>query len=580
MNRSEKPEKATSSVKSKGANQEKNSKPLILIVDDDSILRGVAGESLKQAGFSVSEAENGVQALAAIKKRRPDIVLLDVMMPEMDGYDTCRAIRELPNGDMLPVVMITALEDLDSINRAYEVGATDFITKPIKWIILVQRVRYMIRAVQMNMERNRLQQELQHAQRLKAIGTLAAGIAHDFKNLLQIIQGSVELLLLNKSAEDPDYADLQEIFSTSRIGHELVQQMLAYSRSLKSEKKPTDLNAQISRTGQRLQKSLPESITVQLRLDEELPSVAVDAVQMEQVLMNLATNARDAMPQGGTLGIQTSTIELTEAYCRRHPKTRPGKYVSLRVSDTGEGMEPGTRDRIFEPFFSTKEVGKGTGLGLSMVYGIVQNHDGLIICNSRPSQGSTFNVLLPLHSGQALPQPVSLKKSAPEVKPRKGPAEPKIVSEKTASEEPAAEKIVPEENDPKEVAGKKTASKETILLVDDEHLIRKFGKRRLEFEGYSVFTASDGEEALELYREKIDRIDLVLLDLMMPGIGGKQCLTEILQLNPQAKIVIASAYSPGDGSLQELIKMASGHLRKPYLSEQLLQVVRSTLDGA
>jgi len=568
-----------SSSKSKGAIQEAESGPLILIVDDDSILRGVAGESLRQAGFSVSEAENGVQALTAIKKNRPDIVLLDVMMPEMDGFDTCRAIRALPNGDMLPVVMITALEDLDSINKAYEVGATDFITKPINWIILVQRVRYMLRAVQMNLERNRLQQELQQAQRLKAIGTLASGIAHDFKNLLQIIQGSVELLLLNKSPGDQDYADLQEIFTTTRIGNELVQQMLAYSRSLKSEKKNTDLNAQISRTGQRLQKSLPESISLQLRLDKDLPAVALDAVQMEQVLMNLATNARDAMPDGGTLGIQTSTIELTQAFCRRHPKAKPGAYVCLRVSDTGEGMEPGTRDRIFEPFFSTKEVGKGTGLGLSMVYGIIQNHDGLITCNSRPGQGTTFNVLLPLQSGQTFPQPVSLKQPGSEAQPTKSAEAPKIVSEKMVPERAVPKKSVSQENSPRQSVEKKTASKETILLVDDEHLIRQFGKRRLEFEGYMVITASDAEEALALFQEKKDRIDLILLDLMMPGIGGKKCLAEILQIDPQAKIVIASAYSPGDGSLQELVKMASGHLRKPYLSEQLLEVVRTTLDG-
>lgn len=564
MNQAEGLVTEASSSKSKDAKQEAASSPLILIVDDDSILRSVAAESLKQAGFSVSEAENGIQALAAIKGSRPDIVLLDVMMPEMDGFDTCRAIRALPNGDMVPVVMITALEDIDSINRAYEVGATDFITKPINWIILVQRVRYMLRAVQMNKERNRLQQELQHAQRLKAIGTLASGIAHDFKNLLQIIQGSVELLLLNKTAGDPDYADLQEIFSTSRIGHELVQQMLAYSRSLKSEKKPTDLNAQISRTGQRLQKSLPESIIIQLRLDEDLPVVAVDAVQMEQVLLNLATNARDAMPEGGTLGIQTSTVELTQAFCRRHPKAKPGRYACIRVSDTGTGMDPATRNRIFEPFFSTKEVGKGTGLGLSMVYGIVQNHDGFITCNSMIGQGTTFSVLLPLKSRPILEAP-PLQKSGKGAKPKESIAEAKVVAKNKR---------------PEKTAEKETAAKETILLVDDEHPIRQFGKRRLEFEGYKVITASDAEEALELFREMKDRIDLILLDLMMPGIGGKTCLAEILQINPKARVVIASAYSPGDGSLQEVVKMASGHLRKPYLSEQLLEVVRTTLDGS
>ena len=368
----------------------------ILIVDDDAILRSVSGEALTQAGFSVEEAENGKEAIAAIERRRPDIVLLDVMMPEMDGYETCLVIRGMPGGDTIPVVMITALEDIDSIVRAYEVGATDFITKPVNWVILVQRVRYMLRAVRQNKERISLQQELQQAQRLKAIGTLSGGIAHDFKNLLQIIQGSVELLMLSKKPEDPDYPDLQEIFNTTQIGHDLVQQMLTYSRNLKSEKRRTDLNAQVAMAEKRFGKSLPASISIQLKLDEDLPDIALDPVQLEQILTNLAVNARDAMPQGGTLGIKTFSVALTEAYCERHPTATPGKYVCLSVSDTGEGMDEKTVARIFEPFFSTKEVGKGTGLGLSMVYGIVENHNGHITCASVPGQGTTFRIFFPL----------------------------------------------------------------------------------------------------------------------------------------------------------------------------------------
>lgn len=196
----------------------KETRPQVLIVDDDVIVRDVARVSLEKDGFTVSEAVNGVEGLEAVKRLKPEIVLLDVMMPEMDGYETCRAIRKLPGGDSLPVVMVTALEDVESINRAYEAGATDFITKPIEWIILVQRVRYMLRAVRLINERQQLENQLQQAQKLEAVGTLASGIAHDFKNLIAAIQGSAELLMIGKGNDDPGYPELNIIFDASQGG--------------------------------------------------------------------------------------------------------------------------------------------------------------------------------------------------------------------------------------------------------------------------------------------------------------------------------------------------------------------------
>ena len=516
---------------------EKNIQPQVLIVDDDPIVRGIARESLEEAGFEVSEAENGLEALEAVQENKPDIILLDVMMPEMDGFATCNILRKTSGCEMIPVLILTALDDVESINRAYEVGATDFITKPINWVILVQRVRYMTRAARMLNERKRLEKELQQAQKLEAVATLAGGIAHDFNNLLQTVQGFAELLLLKVEKDEFGYMELHEIYAAARRGGELTRQLLTYSRKLTSEKSIVNLNNRIRQVNELLRRTIPKMIEIEMRLDSDIKEVNADPLQVEQVLMNLAVNAKDAMPDGGKLVIETENVTLDDAYCLIHSKATPGDYVLVRVSDTGQGIDSDIIEHIFEPFFSTKAPGKGTGLGLSMVHGIIENHCGHITCQSDPATGTTFELYFPVGV--------------------------------------ASREIMPgEETCVSTIQG----GNEVILVVDDEDSIRTYSQRSLEKEGYTVLTAADGESALQIYDEKKNTIDLVLLDIIMPGMGGKKCLQKLIEFDPDVKVVIASGYSPDNQINQFTDHGACGYLRKPYIGKQMLQMVRKALD--
>ncbi len=508
----------------------------ILVVDDDEIIRIAASESLNEAGFKVTEAENGVHALRILENFRPDIILLDVMMPEMDGFATARAVRQLAGCEMTPILIMTALDDLESINQAYDAGATDFVTKPINWVILVQRVRYMIRSVQIMNDQKQLQAELQQAQKLEAVGTLVGGLAHDFNNLMHVILGSAELMRMNHPDIERSSGELTDIIDAVARGSKLVRQLLTYSRKIKSEKRPIRLNDRVRQIETLLQRTIPKMIEIECRLGDDIHMVNADSVQMEQVLINLAINAKDAMPDGGRLIIETANVDDRAAL--GPPPSAPGPlgWVRLSVSDTGHGMELNTRKHVFEPFFSTKAPGKGTGLGLSMVHGIVQNHDGRIVCQSTPGKGSVFHIYLPA-------------------------AEPLAESEKAV--------------DDHDLVG----GNEILLLVDDDETTLNTGKKQLEKAGYTVITATDGEKALKIYSAKKDGIDLILLDLMMPGMGGAKCLQALLQLDPAVKVIITSGHYPEGRRLRLIERCARVCLHKPYPNDQLLAAIRSVLDA-
>ncbi len=515
---------------------EENLRPHVLVVDDDAIIRDMARESLTEAGFRVSDAEDGVQTLQALEQLRPDIILLDVVMPEMDGFATTLAIRQLAGFEIMPILIMTALDDHDSINRAYEVGATDFITKPINWVILVQRVRYMMRAVKMVNKQKRLEEELQQAQKLEAVATLAGGVAHDFNNLLQTIQGFSEMLLYNKHEDDPSFRALTRVMAAVESGGKLTRQLLTYSRKVKSEKRSINLNDQVSQTHNLLQRTIPKMIEIDLILEEDLKRVDADPVQMEQVLINLVINARDAMPEGGRLVIKTKNIRQPEKRHRNRSKSSPRNGVVLSVSDTGHGMDEETRKQIFNPFFSTKAPGKGTGLGLSMVHGIIENHEGRITVRSTPGEGTSFRIYLP-------------------------------------AVEPSLEKMLVEEKSGYQ------KGQETILLVDDNDTIRQTGKEMLTRAGYTALTAATGEIALDIYSKETEKIDLILLDLIMPGMGGARCLQELIKKDPTINVVITSGYTPVDQTMKTIEACTREFLRKPFTYEQLLGTVRKVLDG-
>ncbi|HOV85923.1 MAG TPA: PAS domain S-box protein [Syntrophobacteraceae bacterium] len=385
-------------------------------------------------------------------------------------------------------------------------------------------------------ETKRLEEQLRQAHKMEAVGTLAGGIAHDFNNLLQTILGFSELLLLEKTEEEEGYPELQEIFRAAERGAELIRQLLAFSSKIESKLQPVNLNQVVENVRVLLERTIPKMIRIELRLAEDLQYVNADAPQMEQVLVNLGVNARDAMPQGGTLTIETENVVVDKEHHRAHPELLPGHYVLLTATDSGQGMDGTIREHIFEPFFTTKEVGKGTGLGLAMVYGIIKNHSGHIFCTSNPGQGTRFSIYLPAT------QPVE--------------ALPYRMEE---GEEPRG-------------------GNETILLVDDEDSIRDFARRILETHGYRVIPAPSGENALGVYQKDGSGIDLVILDLIMPGMGGAQCLQKILALDPRARVIIASGHRVNTQAEQDAVNGARAFISKPYNAHRMLRTIREVLE--
>jgi PAS domain S-box-containing protein len=381
-----------------------------------------------------------------------------------------------------------------------------------------------------------LQEQLFQAQKMEAVGTLAGGIAHDFNNLLQVVLGYSEVMLLRKKEGESDYVDLKKIYQAGKRGADLVKSLLTFSRKVEAQYVPIDLNSEIATVRDLLFNTIPKIIKIDLHLSQNLASIQADPSQIAQILMNLGVNARDAMPDGGTLTIETGNMQLNEEYCASHPEAKPGNYVLLTVSDTGVGMNKEIQSHIFEPFFTTKEQGKGTGLGLATVYGIVKNHGGHINCHSEPGHGTTFNIYLP------------------------------IIHTEIHLETPLRETTIP-------------GGMETILLVEDDGMIRELCAELLNSFGYRVISAGNGKEALEIFQKDKDRISLILLDLIMPVMDGWQCLAKILRIDPNAKVIIASGYLESGIAKGMQAKGAMGFVQKPFDMRQLLTTIRKALDN-
>ncbi len=381
----------------------------------------------------------------------------------------------------------------------------------------------------------KLEDQLRQAQKMESIGTLAGGIAHDFNNLLTVVAGYSEMLIAEKTEEDPDLPDLSSIKNAADKAAELVKQLLTFSRKVETNPKPINLNQKVQESTKLLSRTIPKMITIRLRLKDNLSRIYADPGQIEQVIINLAVNAKDAMPEGGTLTFSTENVVLSEEYCKGHPGANPGDYVCLTIEDTGHGMPKDVVLRIFEPFYTTKHIGEGTGLGLAMVYGIVKQHSGYITCNSEPGEGAAFKIYFPIIQDEI-------------------------------SESEGAGNYVP------------VGGNETILLVDDEDMIRNLGVRLLERAGYKVLAARTGEEALEIYKQQGAIIGLVIMDMIMPGMGGRQALIELKRMDPNAIIIIASGYSPEGLENKATDTGASGFVGKPFNSAILLDTVRSLLD--
>jgi signal transduction histidine kinase/CheY-like chemotaxis protein len=438
--------------------------------------------------------------------------LLQSARPEnkVTGYDVIR-----PNGDkVLLELSISLLKDSDDGTLGFK-GVLRDVSERKK----------------AEEEKHKLETQLQQAQKMESIGTLAGGIAHDFNNILMGIQGNASLMLLKIDSEHPNYEKIKNIETYVQNGTTLTKQLLGFARRGKYLVKATDLNEIIDKSSSLFARTKKE-IQVHTNLDEAIWTVEVDRGQIEQVLLNLYVNAWQAMLDGGDLYLNTENVILDRSYVKPY-KVEPGRYVKISVTDTGVGIDKETQERIFEPFFTTKEMGRGTGLGLASVYGIIKSHGGYINVYSELDEGTTFTIYLPASGKEAV-----------------------------------------EDVDVTAVIVKGTG---TILLIDDEKMILDVGRELLDELGYTVLTARDGQEAIDVFQEEQDKIDMIIMDMIMPGMSGSETFDRLKDINSEVKILLSSGYSVDGQATKILRRGCDGFIQKPFNMNQLAERIQKIM---
>jgi two-component system, cell cycle sensor histidine kinase and response regulator CckA len=383
-------------------------------------------------------------------------------------------------------------------------------------------------------------EQLRHAQKLESIGALAGGVAHEFNNLLQAILGYTRFAMETIPPTEQSYQDLEQVVKVAERAAMLTRQLLGFGRREVLDRTQVDPNHMVADLVEMLRPLIGEHIELRLELGEDIGSVNADSGLLQQMLLNLCVNARDAMPDGGELTVSTRAVVFDAAYCEIHPDAKPGNYLLLTVTDTGHGMPREVQERIFEPFFTTKEVGKGSGLGLAMVYGVVQQHGGTIHVYSELGLGTTFRLYLPLAEQSAIDLPPATEAAA----------------NLAAS----------------------TMERKTILIAEDDASVRELMVRVLNRAGYSTLTACNGEEAIRVFEANSDRISLALLDVVMPKMSGRAVYQGIKMLNPDAKVVFCSGYDPETSCNGFVAKEGLRLIQKPFHPDSLLRTVREVLN--
>ncbi len=382
----------------------------------------------------------------------------------------------------------------------------------------------------------RLENQLLQSQKMEVVGKLAGGIAHDFNNMLQVVLGYAEQLMDEEGVSTRQMAELRAIRQAALSGADLVKRLMLFSRKADTNPEPLYINSLIEQVSRLLGRTVHKNIRIEMLLSDEHPAIMGDSTQIEQLIMNIVVNSRDAMPDGGIITIETASILIDDSFCSEHIDCSPGPYVLLRISDTGSGINEDVIPHIFEPFFTTKAAGAGTGFGLSIVYGIVKSHCGMIECESTPGAGTTFRIYFPMNQ------------------------EP----------ETSASSV--------ETTTVTSGGKETILVVDDEENVRRFQQLVLNQAGYTALTAVDGVEALDIYQSRFDSISLIILDLVMPRMDGVKCLRLLKEINPRVKVILCSGLI-GDSTAEEFIKAgAMALIEKPAQNDAFLRKVREVLD--
>lgn len=507
---------------------------LSVLYAEDSALDAELVQSALEAEGIKSETlrvETRAQFVGALEKRKFDLVLSDYNLPGFGGISALEIARE--KCPEIPFIFISGSIGEEVAIETLKRGATDYVLKH-RLARLVPSVRRALDETSAHKERRHLEEQLRQSQKMEAIGRLAGGIAHDFNNLLTAIIGYSQLLLSRLPEGDPMKTELEEIEKAGKRAASLTSQLLSFSRKQVLQPEVLDLRTVISELARMLTRVIGEDINLINIPAPRSACVRADPGQIEQIIMNLVVNARDAMPRGGNLTIETSVIEPDG---RSLDGISAGPYVLLSVTDTGVGMDKETQARIFEPFFTTKPAGKGTGLGLSTVYGIVKQSGGDLWVYSEPGLGTTFKIYLPQ------------------------------VDDSINLTQPTAATLGLHERS------------ETILLVEDEEIVRKLTREVLKTQGYTVLEACDGDEAMTICQEQGETIDLMLTDVVMPRLGGRELARRALSLRPGMKVVCMSGYTD-DVMLKNGSKDAGiAFLPKPFTPIALARKVREVLDS-
>ena len=533
----------------------------ILVVDDEKSIRNTVKAFLVREGHDVTTAADAEQALEAVDSGAFDVVVSDIVLPRVNGVTLLAELRKR-DAD-LQVVMMTGEPTVETATEALRSGAFDYLPKPVSNEALLKVVRNALRLREAELDRKRLarenreyqqnlerlveertqalaekEQQLRQTQKMEELGTLSGGVAHDFNNLLTVIGGSAEFLQEEQQLTETGQRDVEEIRDAARRASDLTRQLLAFSRKQTLAVEQLDLGGLVAGTGKMLRRLVGEDIEFSLIAEEAPYTVTVDPGQIEQAVMNLVVNARDAMPDGGRLSVELTHTALSDEQVAMLTDTadlQSGAYVLISVCDTGTGMDAETQRQVFDPFFTTKAEGKGTGLGLSTVYGIVRQHNGWIAVESTVDAGTIFRVYIP-------------------------------------------ETVAATATDAAENLDATPGGSETILYVEDDAAVRRTTARILRNLGYTVLTAEDAEAALDLVKERGASIDLLVTDVIMPGMNGAQLADCVRRLHRKVKVLYATGY-PADYLGRRGLADGVDVLNKPFQRDDLASKVREILDG-
>jgi len=507
----------------------------VLIVEDDAVTAavvsaavvGLEGSLDTRADFAVHCVGSLHAATEALRLDSYAAVLLDLSLPDSDGLASLHALLEV--GADCAIIVLTALDDSAIALEAVRLGAQDYLFKGrVDPTLIIRSLLYSI-------NRHRAEHQLRQAQQMEALGRLAGGVAHDFNNLLTVIIGNAEAIEGDAIDADDIPTAVGEIRQAARRAAALTQRLLALGRRQQFQPRDLDIAETVQGLEPVLRRLLGADVTFALAMGGGVLGAKVDPAQIEQLILNLVLNARDAVRPGGHITLEVGPLDVRDNEAWK-PRLRPGRYVGLTVRDDGAGIPPEVQARMFEPFVTTKAAGKGTGLGLSIVFGIVQQSDGAIRCESAPGRGTTFTIALPQVGA------------------------------------PAAVPLLPASNPAVPAQG------EVILLVEDEPAVRSLTRRILERHGYTVLEAANGDEALAIFEREGGRIELVLTDVVMPGLRGPELVAELEGRRPGLPVLFMSGYADDDLVRRGVFPEHVAFLKKPFTHRDLLEIVRQHLE--